>query len=58
MFWDEVDSLEVLGNLMDNVCKFGVSCVKVRGWIVNGVFWIIVDDDGLGIVKVDCNLVL
>ncbi|MGB3620493.1 hypothetical protein FT643_01720 [Ketobacter sp. MCCC 1A13808] len=56
--WDEADSLEVLGNLMDNACKFGASRVKVRGWIANGALWITVDDDGPGIAKADRNLVL
>jgi len=49
MPWDEGDTLEVLGNLMDNACKYGGSMVRVTGRILAGQIRVTVEDDGPGI---------
>jgi len=49
MPWDEGDTLEVLGNLMDNACKYGGSKVRVTGRILAGQIRVTVEDDGPGI---------
>ncbi len=47
---DEGDLLEILGNLMDNACKWCRSRVSVTGQIdPDGYLYLIVDDDGTGI---------
>lgn len=53
MPWDEGDTLEVLGNLMDNACKYGGSRVKVSGRIQAGQIRMTVEDDGPGIAAGD-----
>lgn len=47
--WDDADGLEVLGNLMDNACKYGAGEVLVKSWIADGNIWLTVDDNGPGI---------
>lgn len=56
--WDEGDALEVLGNLMDNACKYGAGQVRVCGWIEAGQICITVEDNGSGILDADKEFVL
>ena len=56
--WDEGDALEVLGNLMDNACKYGAGWVRVSCWIEAGHICITVEDNGAGIPSGDVSLVL
>ena len=49
MPWDDGDTLEVLGNLMDNACKYGGHRVRVSGRIQGGQIRVAVEDDGPGI---------
>jgi two-component system sensor histidine kinase PhoQ len=53
MPWDEGDTLEVLGNLMDNACKYGAGQVLVTGRISQGCLRITVEDNGPGIAPGD-----
>ena len=46
---DERDLLELLGNLMDNACKYGVASVRVTGTGTGEHLVLIVEDDGHGI---------
>src|SRR6202011_227480 len=41
---------EMLGNLLDNACKWARSAVRVQSSRENGSIVILVDDDGPGIV--------
>ncbi len=43
------DMLEVLGNLMDNACKWAGGRVSVRLWREPEALWLSVEDDGPGI---------
>ena len=49
MPWDDGDTLEVLGNLMDNACKYGGDRVRVGGHIHSGQIRFYVEDNGAGI---------
>ena len=49
MPWDEGDTLEVLGNLMDNACKYGGDRVRVGGRIHGGQIRFFVEDNGAGV---------
>lgn len=42
---DESDLMEVLGNIMDNACKYGKGCCTIS---TNGKNQIIIEDNGLG----------
>ncbi len=53
MPWDEGDTLEVLGNLMDNACKYGGDRVRVGGHIQGGQIRFYVEDNGPGISSGD-----
>ncbi len=46
---DEADLLEVLGNLLDNACKYGNSAVTMSAGINNNNLQIFISDDGNGI---------
>jgi signal transduction histidine kinase len=49
-FQGEAEDLEeVLGNLMDNACKWAVREVQVRAWCTDDRLLIVVEDDGPGI---------
>jgi len=48
-YGDENDLLEVVGNLMDNACKYGHGRVAVRTQNLNQGWSLIVEDDGPGI---------
>jgi signal transduction histidine kinase len=43
---------EMLGNLLDNACKWGRSTVRVSAEPVDGVVHVLVDDDGPGVPPV------
>jgi len=47
--WDREDLLELLGNLLDNACKWadGEVCLGIRQTLESYLLW--VDDDGPGI---------
>lgn len=53
-FGDRADLLEVLGNLLDNACKYGKTQVRFSATVLPGVgqrpgLWLRVEDDGPGI---------
>lgn len=58
MPWDDGDTLEVLGNLMDNACKYGGDRVRVGGRIQAGQIRFYVEDNGPGIAIDDQAKVL
>jgi len=47
--WDREDMLELLGNLLDNACKFARSQVRLTIAPISDGYLISVDDDGPGI---------
>ena len=47
--WDREDLLELLGNLLDNACKWAHSQVRLDVSVEQGGFRLSVDDDGPGI---------
>ncbi len=47
--WDREDLLELLGNLLDNACKWADSRVLVSAGREGSVCWLQVEDDGPGI---------
>jgi two-component system, OmpR family, sensor histidine kinase PhoQ len=46
---DERDLMELLGNLMDNACKYGASKVRISALTANNGLELSVEDDGPGI---------
>jgi two-component system sensor histidine kinase PhoQ len=46
---DEGDLMELLGNLMENACKYGDGRVRLSGKMVDGVLQLAVADNGSGI---------
>jgi signal transduction histidine kinase len=46
--FDREDMLELLGNLLDNACKWGRTRVQVAIAVIDGVCRITIDDDGPG----------
>ena len=46
---DEGDAMELLGNLIDNACKWAARRVRVHAERRGGGLWLEVDDDGPGI---------
>ena len=55
---DERDLMELLGNLLDNACKYGQGKVKVVAVVDKGRVQLEVDDNGAGIPESDRGLVL
>jgi signal transduction histidine kinase len=47
--WEREDVIELLGNLLDNACKWGREIVRLNLHRVNDQLFIQVDDDGPGI---------
>jgi signal transduction histidine kinase len=56
--WDREDLLELLGNLLDNACKWANSQVRLQLGRRDGDFWLAVDDDGPGIASAQRDEVL
>jgi len=55
LFGDREDMLELVGNLLDNACKWAQSKVSCDFYF-NGQFSIIIQDDGIGISANDIEL--
>jgi signal transduction histidine kinase len=47
--WDREDMLELLGNLLDNACKWAQRNVQLKVRLVNQHYELWIDDDGPGI---------
>lgn len=56
--WDREDMLELLGNLLDNACKWADSRVELRVAQTPGGFVIEVQDDGPGIPEIERDQVI
>ncbi|MEL7559985.1 sensor histidine kinase [Stutzerimonas chloritidismutans] len=56
--WDREDMLELLGNLLDNACKFARSEVRLQIEQLGAGYVITVDDDGPGIPEARRDAVL
>ncbi|MGL4859015.1 MAG: two-component system sensor histidine kinase PhoQ [Enterobacteriaceae bacterium] len=46
---DKNDFMEVLGNLLDNACKYCLEFIQVTATLKEDQLWILIDDDGPGI---------
>ncbi|MBX2809320.1 MAG: two-component sensor histidine kinase [Cellvibrionaceae bacterium] len=55
-YGDESDLLEILGNLLDNACKYGKSAVTLTGTQQAGYIKIRISDNGNGIAQADTLL--
>jgi signal transduction histidine kinase len=55
---DAQDLEEMLGNLMDNACKWARSLVRISGDRTDGHLRLAIDDDGPGVAEDDCEEVL
>ena len=55
---DERDLTELLGNLLDNACKYGLGKVRLVAAVVEGRVQLAVEDNGSGIPESDRDLVL
>jgi len=55
---DEGDLMELLGNLMDNACKWCRNKVKVSVFATDGMLTILVEDDGPGIAQEEQEAIL
>ena len=55
---DERDLMELLGNLLDNACKYGLGKVRLVAVVDEGRVQLEVDDNGAGIPESDRDLVL
>lgn len=49
--WDREDILELLGNLMDNACKWADSRIRLSITQEPGGYCLLIDDDGPGIAE-------
>jgi len=55
---DVQDLQEMLGNLLENACKWARHRVEVNAGVANGVLWITIDDDGKGLPAAQRSAVL
>jgi signal transduction histidine kinase len=56
--WDREDVLELLGNLLDNACKWADSTVSLNIRHQDQSYWLLINDDGPGIPEVRRDEVL
>lgn len=57
-YGDEGDLMELLGNVIDNACKYGRHSVEVSAKRLNRDLQIIIDDDGPGVSEDTKHLIL
>jgi signal transduction histidine kinase len=50
---DRADLEEILGNLLDNACKWACSRVRLSGSVEQGMLRLVVEDDGPGLDEAD-----
>ncbi len=55
---DESDLMEILGNLIDNACKYGDSQVKISVKSQNQMIVLTVEDNGAGLKKEQLDIIL
>jgi len=55
---DESDLLEILGNLIDNACKYGKSRVSIRSNKTENAIQLMIEDDGNGLEAVQIEHIL
>lgn len=55
---NEADLMEILGNLLDNACKYGAKSIRVRSKPYRGMRQIIVEDDGGGFPETNPEILL
>lgn len=55
---NEADLMEILGNLLDNACKYGASSITVRSKPVRGMRQVIVEDNGGGFPETNPEILL
>jgi two-component system sensor histidine kinase PhoQ len=55
---DEGDIMEVLGNLLDNACKWCMQRVRINVTVRNNKALFVISDDGPGIAESKINLIL
>ncbi|HNJ75452.1 MAG TPA: sensor histidine kinase [Azospira sp.] len=55
---DVQDLQEMLGNLLENACKWARHRVEVNAGVAKGVLWITIDDDGKGLPAAQRSAVL
>tara|TARA_R110002167_G_scaffold45323_6_gene136138 strand:+ start:7205 stop:8548 length:1344 start_codon:yes stop_codon:yes gene_type:complete len=53
--YDRDDMLELIGNLLDNGCKFGATKVRLRLSLTPTVLRIVIEDDGTGVSTQLCQ---
>lgn len=55
---DEGDLMELLGNLLDNACKYGNECVRLSIGMENRALFLKIEDDGPGLRKEQMAILL
>jgi len=55
---DEADLLEIVGNLLDNACKYGNRAVTISASINSNNLQILISDDGYGIAETEQETLL
>ncbi len=55
---DESDLLEILGNLVDNACKYGKSTVRIRSIKTETAIKLLIEDDGKGLEPVQIERIM
>ncbi|KGK42395.1 hypothetical protein LH51_07715 [Nitrincola sp. A-D6] len=57
-YGDERDLMELLGNLMENACKYGLARVQVTSSSVRSGLLLLVEDDGPGVLPTQSKVIL
>ncbi len=57
-FGEQADLLELLGNLLDNACKYGRGKVRIKASTRHKILSILVEDNGLGVKASDRRTIL